>query len=363
MANSSTALSPGDRIGIVGGGQLGRMLAMAAARLGFQVIVLDPQEDAPAFQCASDRIVAEYNDLAALEKLANKVSVLTYEFENVPVDALLQIKQRTAIFPNLGALEKSQDRLLEKSFFQEIGIKTASFLPVKRSDQIGTLHDRLGSHSILKTRRLGYDGKGQIRLSGSSPEMLSDAIDLATRNECILEQVVDFACEISVIACRDERGKIISYDPARNVHSEGILRTSTLPAGIDSEVAEAASTHTAHILEALEYVGVIGVEWFVLPNGEVMANEFAPRVHNSGHWTEAACVVSQFEQHIRAISGLPLLKPVRHSDCEMHNIIGEEYNDLSELMEMPNALVHLYGKSEARPGRKMGHYTVLRSKS
>ncbi|ACP26577.1 phosphoribosylaminoimidazole carboxylase ATPase subunit [Sinorhizobium fredii NGR234] len=345
-------------IGIIGGGQLGRMLAMAAARLNFRTVILEPQPDCPAAQVANAQIVAAYDDPGGLDELARASDLITYEFENVPVAAAERLTAARPVFPPPKALEVAQDRLVEKQFINGCGIATARFHAVgSQADLEAALADFDGA-GVLKTRRLGYDGKGQ-RLFRSAADDPSGAFAALGSVPLILESLVPFEREISIIAARGPDGATACFDPAENVHRDGILYTSTVPASVAAPTAEAARKAATAILEALGYVGVIGVEFFVLADDSVVVNEIAPRVHNSGHWTEAACVVSQFEQHIRAIAGLPLGDPSRHSDCLMQNLIGDEIAELTNLLGEPNVLVHLYGKAEARPGRKMGHFTRL----
>lgn len=353
----SEPLAPGATIGIMGGGQLGRMLAMAAARLGYRTVVLEPQADCPAAQLCHQHIVAAYDDEAALADLAARCDVVTYEFENVPLAAARALSSKVRLHPPARALEVAQDRLTEKNFLNGIGISTAAFRPVDNVDMARAALADLGGEAILKTRRLGYDGKGQARLS---PESDAGAAfnDLGGVPQ-IMEALVNFDCEISVVAARDEAGRLAAFEPARNVHRDGILHSSTLPSGAALATEGAAREAAFAILEALDYVGVIGVEFFVMADGTVLVNEIAPRVHNSGHWTEAACATSQFEQHIRAICGLPLGSTARHSDCVMENLIGDDVGRTEGLLAEPGVLVHLYGKAEARAGRKMGHFTRL----
>ncbi len=345
-------------IGIIGGGQLGRMLAMAAARLNFRIIILEPQADCPAAQVASEQIVAAYDDAAALAELARRCDVVTYEFENVPVLAAEKLADDIAVYPPPKALEMAQDRLTEKRFINGCGIPTARFHAVDSQADLEAALADFGGQGVLKTRRLGYDGKGQrvYRSSADSPQGGYAALGGVP---LILESFVSFEREISIIAARGIDGTIACYDPAENVHRDGILHTSTLPASISEQTAAAARAAAEKILTALGYVGVIGIEFFALANGDLIANEMAPRVHNSGHWTEAACVISQFEQHIRAVAGLPLGNPQRHSDCVMTNLVGDDILALPQWLRLDDTLVHLYGKSEARPGRKMGHVTQL----
>jgi 5-(carboxyamino)imidazole ribonucleotide synthase len=349
-------------IGIIGGGQLGRMMAMAAARLNFRTIVLEPQVDCPAGQVANDQIVAAYDDPAALAELAEACDVVTYEFENVPVSAAQTLAGSIPVYPPPMALEAAQDRLVEKRFINGCGIPTADFRAVdSQSDLEAALRD-FGGQGVLKTRRLGYDGKGQ-KVFRSGADSADGAYAALGGVPLILESFVSFEREISIIAARATDGTVVCFDPAENIHRNGILHTSTVPASIADATAAVARAAAETILAALDYVGVIGIEFFVLLDGSLIANEMAPRVHNSGHWTEAACVVSQFEQHIRAVSGLPLGNADRHSDCVMQNLVGDDILALPDWLRRRDTLVHLYGKTESRPGRKMGHVTTLTAKS
>ncbi|RWM11834.1 MAG: 5-(carboxyamino)imidazole ribonucleotide synthase [Mesorhizobium sp.] len=351
------SLAPGSTIGIIGGGQLGRMLAMAAARLGYRIVILEPQPDCPAAQVANRQIVAAYGDPKALSELAAASAVVTYEFENVPVAAARMLSATVPVYPPARALEVAQDRLTEKSFLNDIGIPTAEFRPVDNDDQLTEALRMFNGSGVLKTRRMGYDGKGQRVFRNMETGGFAGTCEAMGNVPLILESLVAFEREISVIAARGLDGTIAAFDPAENVHREGILRSSTLPAAIRPETAAAAKDAAAKILSALDYVGVIGVEFFVLADGSLLANELAPRVHNSGHWTEAACVISQFEQHIRAVAGLPLGSPARHSDCVMENLIGDDMLKVPALLAERDLILHLYGKAESRPGRKMGHFT------
>ncbi len=353
----------GASIGIIGGGQLGRMLAAAAARLGYRTIVLEPQPDCPAAQLANRQIVAAYDDPEALAELASNCAVVTYEFENVPVATATKLAASVPVCPPSSALEVSQDRLVEKRFLNAQGISTADFLPVDNDADLAAALQSFAGAGVLKTRRMGYDGKGQRVFRQSSSEHAGGVYDAMGGIPLILEALVTFEREISVIAARGMDGRLAAYDPAENVHRDGILHSSTVPAAIAPATAEAARQAAFAILEALGYVGVIGVEFFALPDGALLVNEIAPRVHNSGHWTEAACIVSQFEQHIRAIAGLPLGETARHSDCVMENLIGEDVLRAQALFAEPDLMLHLYGKAEWRPGRKMGHFTRLRRAS
>ncbi|MGV3550402.1 5-(carboxyamino)imidazole ribonucleotide synthase [Rhizobium sp.] len=344
-------------IGIIGGGQLGRMLAIAASRLNFRTVILEPQPDSPASQLANRQIVAAYDDEEALAELAEACDVVTYEFENVPVAGAKFLEGLKPVYPPARALEVAQDRLTEKAFLNGCGIPTAKFHAVDSQADLDAALADFGGAGVLKTRRLGYDGKGQMVFRPG--DSATGAYDKLGGVPLILESFIAFEREISVIAARGLDGSIECYDPAENVHRNGILHTSTLPAEIYEGTAADATTAATRLLDKLDYVGVIGIEFFVGADGALIANEIAPRVHNSGHWTEAACVISQFEQHIRAVAGLPLGNSARHSDCVMQNLIGDDINDVADWAREPDVLIHLYGKTEPRPGRKMGHVTRL----
>ena len=350
-------VTPGGAIGILGGGQLGRMLALAAARLGLKSHIFCPPGDNPGTHVCDAITLAEYDDSAACDRFASSIDVATYEFENIPLACVERIASRVAVRPGIGALRISQDRLHEKDFIRQLNIATAPYTAVDHAGELSRAAAEIGFPAILKTRRLGYDGRGQVALRG--PDDLAGAWEKAGGGACILEGKVDFAREISVVAARGGDDAIACYDPPENTHRDGILDISRVPADITVEIAAAAKALTARLLAALDYRGVIAVEWFVLKDGQLAVNEFAPRVHNSGHWTLDACAVSQFEQHIRAICGWPLGDPARHSDAEMRNLIGEEVEQWATLAAQPATALHLYGKAEARKGRKMGHVTRL----
>jgi 5-(carboxyamino)imidazole ribonucleotide synthase len=352
-----TPLPVNGTIGILGGGQLGRMLAMAAARLGYRAAIFDPDAQAPAADVSVAHLAADYGDTGALDAFAARCAVVTYEWENVPVAAARRLAARVPVFPPPEALAVAQDRVGEKTFLNRIGVPTADFRAVDGDAEIEAGLADFGGRGVLKTRRGGYDGKGQRRFDAG--ETAAGAYAAMGGAPLVLEALVPFSREISVIAARGQDGALAAFDPAENVHRDGILHTSAVPAAIARETAEAARNAAFAVLEALGYVGVLGVEFFVLPDGGLLANEIAPRVHNSGHWTEAACAVSQFEQHIRAVCGLPLGDPRRHSDCRMTNLIGDEILSAHALLAEPGAVLHLYGKREVRPGRKMGHVTRL----
>jgi 5-(carboxyamino)imidazole ribonucleotide synthase len=353
------ALRPGATIGILGGGQLGRMLAMAAARLGFHVHVYDPDMGCPAAEVAQVATHSTYDDEQALHAFAVSVDVVTFEFENIPPAALDLIEARVPIRPDRRALATSRDRLAEKTFLRDLGLGTAPFAPVDDAAGLREALRAIGTPAILKTRTLGYDGKGQARIM--APEDADAALDGMRGAPAILEGFVSFDREVSVIAARGVDGSVAAYDPGENVHEGGILRTTTVPARLSPALRSDAVLAAARILNALDYVGVLGVELFVTRGG-LLVNEIAPRVHNSGHWTEAGCLVDQFEQHIRAVAGLPLGNGERHADVVMENLIGSDMDRLPALLR-ENARLHLYGKAETREGRKMGHVTRLAPRS
>lgn len=347
-----TALPMGSTIGILGGGQLGRMLSVAAARLGYRTHIYEPTPHSPASQAAWKTTTASYSDTKALEAFASTVDVVTYEFENIPPEALDLIEEKAPIRPNRRALATSQDRLEEKAFLSELGLATAPFAQVDTAGDLDASLAQIRMPAILKTRRLGYDGKGQAKIS--DPKDVETAYAAMGGAPAILEGFVNFSREISVIAARSVSGEISAYDPGENIHENGILKTTTAPARLPSDSRTSAILAAGKILNTLDYIGVIGVEFFVTHEGLVV-NEFAPRVHNSGHWTQNGCAIDQFEQHIRAIAGLPLGDGSCFADVVMENLIGDAVLRLPELLRDPNASLHLYGKEEPRPGRKMGH--------
>ncbi len=345
-------LNPGATIGILGGGQLGRMLSVAAARLGFTTHVFEPGANPPAGHVADRVTTAAYEDDEALKAFAETVDVITYEFENIPTSALDILERYRPIRPNRHALSVSQDRLTEKRFLSELGLNTAPFAAVDTVDQLREAVEQIGTPAILKTRRFGYDGKGQSRLKSSGD--IASAFDDMAGAPAILEGFVYFSHEVSVIAARGLSGEVACYDPGENVHEGGILRTTTVPANMTASQRMDAVLLAARILQELNYVGVMGVELFVTPGG-LIVNEIAPRVHNSGHWTQNGCAVDQFEQHIRAVAGWPLGDGTRIADVVMENLIGDDVNRIYQMVQEPNNALHLYGKAEVKAGRKMGH--------
>ncbi len=352
MNELATALAPGATIGILGGGQLGRMLSVAAARLGYKTHIFEPAANPPAADVAFRVTNASYDDAQALIAFANSVSVITYEFENVPTAALDLLESLRPIRPNRQALAISQDRLLEKGFLTSLGLTCAPYAAVNSAQEMEAVVASIGTPSILKTTRLGYDGKGQVRLNSAADAAAAWAGQKSAAS--VLEGFVAFTHEVSVIAARGIDGSIACYDPGENVHRDGILHTTTIPARLTPNQRTDAILLAAKILNALDYVGVMGVELFVTASG-LIVNEIAPRVHNSGHWTQNGCAVDQFEQHIRAVAGLALGDGGRHSDVVMENLIGDDIAQLPSLMKERNTALHMYGKNDARPGRKMGH--------
>lgn len=353
---SARPLPPGATIGILGGGQLGRMLALAGARLGLKSHVFSDEPDAPAFQVANAHTLGSYDDETALQKFSDACDLVTFEFENVPEDTARFLTAHVKVAPGPLALATAQDRLLEKSFVAGLGIATAPFKDVGSIAEARGAFGALGGTCVLKTRRLGYDGKGQQKVT--SADEAERAFAAMGGVPAILEQFVEFSFEASVVAARGHDGAFAAYDPPKNEHENHILRRSVVPSPLTAHQIAEAESIARRIAEALSYVGVLGVELFVGKNGALIVNEIAPRVHNSGHWTLEACITSQFEQHMRAVAGWPLGDAARHSDAVMENIIGFEHDEWLNLARRPEGL-HLYGKSEARAGRKMGHITRI----
>ena len=356
----SGPLPLGSRIAILGGGQLGRMLAMAAARLGFSCTIYSDVADCPAREVADRTIIAPYDDVVALDELAQTCAVLTYEFENVPVAAAQHLAAKMPVCPGPKALEVAQDRLVEKRFFQSLGLPVGDVWEVGNAADLERAAKELAGRGILKTRRLGYDGKGQHRFA--SGDDCAAAINAIGGQAAVLERWVPFECEISVVTVRARDGECRFYDCPRNVHDGGILRISNVPCGLPDEIIAEAHRIAGTIASALDYVGVLAIELFVLgadATQRLLINEMAPRVHNSGHWTMDACHCDQFENHIRAIAGWPLGPVTRHTDAQMRNLIGHEIDSAIDWAGHAQARLHLYGKHEARPGRKMGHVNIV----
>ncbi len=359
MTRNSDPLLPGATIGILGGGQLGRMLALAAARLGLRTHIYCPDPQSPAFDVTPRKTVAAYDDEAALAGFAAAVDVVTYEFENVPAPTAALLARLKPLRPGVRALAVAQDRLAEKAFLTTNRVPVAGFAAVADRNMLDAAMTELGFPCVLKTVRLGYDGKGQ-RLLRSKADAAAAFRALSPR-PLVLEAFVAFEKEISVIVARGLGGEIAAFDAAENVHRDHILKTSTVPARIGRKTAGQAADLAAGIAAALDYVGVLGVEFFVLPGGGLLVNEIAPRVHNSGHWTEAVCLADQFEQHIRAVAGWPLGDPSRLADVAMENLIGDEIGAVPRSLA-PGDQPHVYGKTESRAGRKMGHINRVRAR-
>jgi 5-(carboxyamino)imidazole ribonucleotide synthase len=356
--SATPVLKPEATIGILGGGQLGRMLALAAARLGLRCHAFAPDADSCAFDVMHHSTCAAYDDHAALARFADAVDIITYEFENIPAETAAFLAARRPVLPDPAVLAKTQDRLVEKNFIKDLEIATAPFASVESAAELAKAVSAVGLPAVLKTRRLGYDGKGQ-KMIGPKDDAAAAWAELH-KVPCILEGFVPFEREISVVAARARDGQVECFDISENEHRDHILKTSRVPAAIPDDVSAEARRITEKIAHAFDYVGVLAVEMFVVGQGSgpaVLVNEIAPRVHNSGHWSIDGCSVSQFEQHIRAIAGWTLGKPVRHGKAEMTNLIGPEVNDYAQWLGQPGVSLHLYGKTDPHPGRKMGHVT------
>lgn len=361
MGERPRALPPGATIGILGGGQLGRMSAMAAAALGYRCHIFCPDEDAPATQVTPRATIAAYDDEEALAAFAAAVDVVTYEFENIPLRPVEILAGKVPVRPGPAVLQVAQNRLREKDFCRDGGVPTARYAEVTDLQALRQAVDRFGRPCILKTAELGYDGKGQ-RLIGREDDLdaLWDEVGRAAAAPgLILEALVDFRVEISVIVARGADGARQTYVPVENHHRDHILDQTIVPARLSAKVADKAEGIARHLAEKLDLVGLLAIEMFVTPEDEVLVNELAPRPHNSGHWTLDACMTSQFEQLIRAVAGLPLGSTERLADAVMKNLIGDEIDDAQAALADPHTKLHLYGKAEARPGRKMGHTTKI----
>ena len=346
------ALAPGAVIGILGGGQLGRMIAQAAAELGFFVHIYCPEQDCPAAQVSAYFTCADYTDQQALQKFAADVDAITYEFENVPQETVRFLSAQKPVAPSADALGVAQDRWIEKSFIQGQGIEVAPFYDITCLNDLEHALEALGGEGILKTRRFGYDGKGQWRISSGSD--LTRVYAELKNQPSILEGLVKFEREVSVIIARDHLGNTECYDPTENIHENHILRFSRVPGNIALNLQQEARHIANRLATALDYVGILAIELFV-SGDKLIVNEMAPRVHNSGHWTMDAAATSQFSQHMRAVAGWPLGQTTRHSNVEMENLLGNEIEKWFSFAQESNCHIHLYGKNEAKPGRKMGH--------
>jgi 5-(carboxyamino)imidazole ribonucleotide synthase len=354
-------LSPGATIGILGGGQLGRMTAMAAARLGYRAHVFAPEPDSPAAQVSAGETVAGWGDDAALASFAAGIDVATFEFENIPAEAVRRVAALKPVMPRPEILEITQDRLREKDFLNDIGIATTGYREITSAAALGKALPEIKTGAVLKSARMGYDGKGQVNIDASSAP--DEAWRLMGGPRGILEDFVDFRCEVSVIVARGADGAMAAYPPVENRHVNHILDTTIAPASLPPDTAREAERIARDIAARLDLIGVLAVEMFVTKDGRVLVNELAPRPHNSGHWTIDACATSQFEQLVRAICGLPLGSTERHADAVMKNLIGDEVETWRAAVADPTARLHLYGKRVTLPGRKMGHVTRLLPKN
>ncbi len=351
---------PGATLGVLGGGQLGRMFTLAARVMGYKVVVLDPDPQSPAGQVADVHLKAGYNDAAALLHMGNLCDAVTTEFENVPALSLEMLAKHCFVAPSPSAVAVAQDRLLEKTRAQEFGCDTAPFANIEDEGYIVAAWTQIDGPALLKTRRFGYDGKGQIKVD--TLDDLVAAFDHLGRVPCLLEGRLDLHQEVSVVLARNPQGEIAFFPVAENRHRNGILDISIVPAQVSAAVAERARDMAGHIAAGLDYVGVLAVEFFVLADGRIVFNEMAPRPHNSGHYTLDACATDQFQQQVRALAGLPLGDSQLLSPVVMVNILGDIWQPepaWDKLLAHPGVQLHLYGKTEARPGRKMGHYNCL----
>lgn len=356
---SNRPVEPNATIGILGGGQLGRMLATAAAELGYKTHVYCPDKNSPAFNVVSDYTVAEYDDEEALKAFVSQVDVVTYEFENIPHESLTILDRAAPVHPSPDLLKISQNRLREKNFVNAHEISTTNYHRVTSEEELERAIERIGLPAILKTSELGYDGKGQVKITEADDAVA--AWETIGKVEAILEAVVDYKMEISVIVARGLNGQQASYSPVQNIHENHILAVTKAPANISKALSKEAQKQALTLARAADLKGLLAVEMFVTKKGELLVNELAPRPHNSGHWTMDACVTGQFEQHIRAICNLPLGGTERICDAEMHNLIGDDIEQWRDHIKNPHAKLHLYGKSETRAGRKMGHVTILKA--
>lgn len=351
---------PQKTLGILGGGQLGRMAALSAANLGISTHIFCPEKGCPASLVTPYFTCADYNDEAALKSFADSVDVITYEFENIPIETVQFLKKIKPVYPDEELLKVSQDRVQEKAFLNNIGILTAPWAPAKNAADIDMTLGKWGlGEAIIKTARFGYDGKGQIKINvGDDSKKIWQ--DLNT-DEAIIEGLIDFDYEVSVIIARDLKGNSAVYPIARNEHKNHILSKTIVPANLPEDLAEEAAQMARKLADAVNLVGVLTLELFVTKEGKLLANEIAPRTHNSGHWTIDACNVSQFDNHVRTVCGLPVGAPAQHSDAEMINLIGDDVSQLDKYLKINGANIHLYGKTEIKAGRKMGHVTIVKN--
>lgn len=361
IVSTNAPVLPGGTIGILGGGQLGRMFAIAARRMGYRVHALDPVQDGPAGQVADVEWVAPYEDIDVARKFAAAVDVVTFEFENVPAETLAAVAELKPVFPSPKVLDTCRHRLKEKQFLKSNGFPIAAFEPVRSADELRSALQLLGTPAILKTAEFGYDGKGQVRINdGASAD---EAFARMGRTLGVLEAFVPFACELSVIVARSRAGDVVAFEVAENRHEKHVLDVSLIPARVPEETRVRARELACAIARALEVVGVLGVEMFCMANGDLVVNELAPRPHNSGHFSFDACMTSQFEQQLRAVCGLPLGDPTLLRPVAMANLMGELWSSgepqWANAAAFSEVKIHLYGKIEARPGRKMGHLVAM----
>ena len=352
--NKQKELPIGSCVGILGGGQLGRMLSLSASQLGLKTHIYDPEIDAPAKQVTNLSSTFEYDDIKNLESFANKVDVITYEFENIPLETIKFCQNLKSVYPNSKSLGICQDRINEKKFLNSIGVETVKFEMASSYEQIKIAIENIGLPVVIKTSRFGYDGKGQkvIHKKEEIEKIVSEFVDVPV----IIEKFIEFELEISVIICRDMSGKISAYDPSENIHKNGILIESKVPANISFSTSSDAIIIASKIVRNLNYVGVMGIEFFVTKSKKILVNEMAPRVHNSGHWTQSGCIINQFEQHIRAITGRSIGDGKRHSNVLMKNILGDQIFDIKDDSEHS---INIYGKEKAKYNRKMGHINII----
>ena len=357
------AILPGSTLGMLGGGQLGRMFVIAARTMGYEVLVLDPDADSPAGKIASRHLQAAYDDREALDDLAQHCAAVSTEFENIPADTLDYLAKSLPVHPSASALRIAQNRVLEKRFFDRQGLNTIPYLAIN-SDADLVLAENFEYPAILKTATLGYDGKGQFVCN--SFDELGTAYNQISSQACVLEKKIDLAMEVSVVLCRSEAGDVDCFPVAQNEHRNGILDISAAPAELSQETGVAVRQAARSIADGLDYCGVLAVEFFISTDQQVLVNEMAPRPHNSGHFTIDACETSQFEQQLRMMCGIPAGSSRQHSAVVMWNILGDLWPqdgtpNWGEVLGQRNMKLHLYGKSEARAGRKMGHINCLAS--
>ena len=357
ISRKKNVIHPGATIGIIGGGQLGRMMAQAAAVLGYRTHIFTPEKDSPASQVATQTTIADYADTKAMQKFGEAVDVVSYEFENIHYEFLAPIQKLGKLRPSVDILRISQHRAREKDFLNSIGVKTAPFRLVTSAKEVEKARLELGMPGIVKTARFGYDGKGQVKLAKKAD--VDGCWKALATDEAVYEAYVPFVCELSVIVARNPESGAVAYPAVQNIHKNHILDTTIAPAPVGKDIRRKAERIALKVADALDLQGILAIEMFLTKEGQILVNELAPRPHNSGHWTMDACVTSQFEQSIRAICNLPLGAPDRLFNAIMKNLIGEDIHLWYDYLSQPDTKVHLYGKTQVRPGRKMGHVTQL----